>query len=112
MVVISEGLPTKATISDEGRLVGSFFSKNVFILSQRAPSDIEIQVLEKELDFSPVRRSLNEPELQNDFEEFARKMRIKWNFRSEPSEDFSDKPKFRTKSSSQPPPGHSGLELF
>ena len=112
LVVISEGLPTKATISDEGRLVGSFFSKNVFILSQRASSDIEIQVLEKELDFSPVRRSLNEPELQNDFEEFARKMCIKWNFRSEPSEDFSDKPKFRTKSSSQPPLGRSGLELF
>ena len=112
LVVISEGLPTKATISDEGCLVGSFFSKTVFILNQRASSDIETQVLEKGLDFSPVRRYLNEPELRKDFEEFARKMRIKWNFRSKPSEDFSDKPKFCPKSNTQPPPGCSSLELF
>ena len=32
-VVRSEGLPTKTTISDEERLVGSFCSKTVFNLS-------------------------------------------------------------------------------
>ena len=64
------------------------------------------------MDFSPVQRSFNEPELRKDFEEFARKMRIKWNFRNEPSEDFSDTPAFRPKSSWKPPPGHPGLELF
>ena len=37
-------------------------------------------------------------------------MRIKWNFRIEPSEDFSDKPAFRPKSSWEPSPGHPGLE--
>ena len=62
-VVRSEGLPTKATITDEGRLAGTFCSKTVFNLSQRALSGIEIQVLEKGLDFSPVQRSFNEPEL-------------------------------------------------
>ena len=51
LVVISEGLPTKATISDEGCLVGSFSSKTVFILNQRESSDIETQVLEKGLTF-------------------------------------------------------------
>ena len=41
-VVRSECLPTKATITDEDRLIGSFCSKTVFNLSQRASSDIEI----------------------------------------------------------------------
>ena len=61
-IVRSEGLPTKATITDEGHLARTFYSKTVFNLSQRALSDIEIQVFEKGLDFSPVRRSFNEPE--------------------------------------------------
>ena len=111
-VVRSDDLLTKATINDEGHLAGSFCSKTVFNLSHRALTDIEIQVLEKGLDFSPVQRSLNEPELRKDFEEFARRMCIKWNFRDEPSEDFSDKPAFRPKSSWKLPPGHPGLELF
>ena len=72
-VVRSEGLPTKATITDEGRLAGTFCSKTVFNLSQRALSGIEIQVLEKGLDFSPVQRSFNEPELRKDFEELLGK---------------------------------------
>ena len=53
-IVRSEGLPTKATITDEGRLAGTICSKTVFNLSQRALSAIEIQVLEKGLDFSPA----------------------------------------------------------
>ena len=52
--VRAEGLPTKATITDEGRLAGTICSKTVFNLSQRALSAIEIQVLEKGLDFSPA----------------------------------------------------------
>ena len=74
--------------------------------------DIKIQALEKGLDFSPVQRSFNGPELRKDFEEFARRMRIKRNFRNEPSGVFSDKPAFHPKSSWKPPPGHPGLELF
>ena len=61
-IVRSEGLPTKATITDEGHPPGTFYFKTVFNLSQRALSDIEIQVFEKRLDFSPVQRSFNEPE--------------------------------------------------
>ena len=108
----SEGLTTKATITDEGRLAGLFCSKTVFNLSQRALSNTEIEVLEKGLDFSPIQRSFNELDLRKYFEEFARKMRIKWDFRNKPSEDFSNKPTFRPKSSWKPSPGHPGLELF
>ena len=41
-MVRSEGLPTEANVTDDGRLAGSFCSKTVFNLSQRAISDIEI----------------------------------------------------------------------
>ena len=44
-VVRSEGLPTKSTITDEGCLAGTFYSKTAF--NQRALLGIEIQVLEK-----------------------------------------------------------------
>ena len=108
-VVRSEGLPTKATNTDERNLAGSFCSKTVFKLSQNALSDIEIQVLEKGLDVSLVQRSLNEPELRKDFEEFARTIHIKRNFRNKPS-DLSDESAFRPKSSWKPTPGHPGLE--
>lgn len=81
-------------------------------MSQRALSEIEIQVLEKGLDFAPVQRSINEPELRKDFDDFSRRMRVKWNFRNEPSENFSEKPAFCPKSTWKPPPGHPGLELL
>ena len=48
----------------------------------------EIQVLEKELDFAPIQRKFIEPELRQDFEEFCRRMRIKWHFRNEPLDKF------------------------
>ena len=76
-IVISEGLTTKASITDEGRVAGNFCSKTVFALSPRTLSNIEIDVSEKGLDFSPVQRSFNEPGLRKYFEEFAGN--IKWN---------------------------------
>ena len=48
--------------------------------------------LQKGLDFAPIQRKVNEPELCKDFEEFCRCMRIKWNFRNEPSQNFSNVP--------------------
>ena len=111
-IVKSEGLSTEATVTDEGSLQGFFCSKTVFNSSQRVLSEIEIQVLEKGLDFAPIQRSINEPELRKDFEDFSRRMRIRWNFRDQLSEDFSDKSAFRPKSNWKPPPGHPDLELF
>ena len=69
-------------------------------------------MLEKSLDFAPIQRKINEPELRKDFEEFCRRMRTKWNFRNEPSQDFSVTPVFAGKSSWKPPLGHTNLELF
>ena len=52
-------------------------------------------MLEKGLDFVPVQRTLNEPELRN-----------------EVSETFSEIPSFRSKSSWLPPKGHASLEIL
>ena len=55
-IVKSEGLSTKGTVTDEGRLQGLLCSKTVFNLSQRLLSEIEIQVLEKGLDFALIQK--------------------------------------------------------
>ena len=53
-----------------------------------------------------------EPELRRDFEDFARRMRLKWYFRNEPTPSFSERPSFTPKSSWKPPKGNPSLELF
>ena len=57
-------------------------------------------------------KTLNEPELRNDFEEISRRMQCKWHFRNEVSENFSETPSFRPKSVWKPPKGHASLEVF
>ena len=42
-----------------------------FNLSNRALPDDEIKVLKKGLDFAPIQRKINEPELRSDFWEFC-----------------------------------------
>ena len=91
-----------ANSSDESRLSGYFCSDKVFNLSKRVLSETEIKILEKCLDYAPIQRKINEPELKSDFEEFPRRMRIKWHFRNEPSENVTEIPSFRPKSSRKP----------
>ena len=76
------------------RLKGYFSSDTVFNLSGRVLSESEIRILEKGLDISPFQRKVNEPELRKDFEDFCRRMRIKWYFRNEISENFSKYQRF------------------
>ena len=68
-------------------------------------SDNEINALAKDLDFEPVQRKINKPELRYDFGEFCRRMRTKWNF-------CSEKSAFHTKSSWNPPKGNPHLPRF
>ena len=70
-------------------------SKAVFNLSKRALSETEIQVLEKQLDFDLVQRSITQPELRKDFEGY---FIIKWSFRDEISNEFSKTYSLRSKS--------------
>ena len=98
--------------TDHSRMKGYFCSDTVFNLSNKVLTEDEIKVLEKGLDFAPIQRKVNEPELRQDFENFCRHMRIKWHFRNEPSDNFSERPAFSPESSWKPPLGHPNLEMF
>ena len=74
--------------TDDSRMKGYFCSDTVFNLSNKVLTEDEIKVLEKSLDFVPIQRKVNEPELRQDFENFCRLMRIKCHFRNEPSDNF------------------------
>ena len=91
---------TGVTITDEGRLKGNFCSETVFNLSPKVFTETKIKVLERGLDFAPTQKCINEPELCKDFVEFCRKMRMKWYFCNDTTEDFSTTPVFRAKSNS------------
>ena len=95
----------------DNRLSGYFCSETIFNLSNRVLTDTKIKVLEKGLDFAPIQKKLNEPELRSDFNEFCRRMRLKWHFRDE-SENFSEAPVFNPKSRWQPPQGHPCYKVF
>ena len=59
-----------------------------------------------------IRNITDEPELRKDFEEFYRRMRIKWYFRNDTSYHFSEKPAFIPRSKWKSPKGHLSLEVF
>ena len=84
--------------TEANRLKAYFCSKSVFNISKKVLTETEISVLENGLDFAPIQKSLNEPELRKDFEEFSQKMQCKWHFCNELSESFSETPTFRPKS--------------
>ena len=67
-------------------------------------------ILEKGLDYAPIQRKINEPELRHHFNDFCR-MHLKWHFRDEPDR-FSETPAFRPMSTWVPPKGHPCLEVF
>ena len=92
-------------VTSLGHLRGHFCSEAIFNLSHRVLSDAKIKVLEKGLAFVPIQRKINEPWLREDFEEFCCQMRVKWHFRNEPSDSFSNKPTFSPISNWKPPEG-------
>ena len=89
----------QANATEKNRLSGYFCSDTIFNLSWKVLTDSEIKVLEKGIHCAPIQSKINEPKLQNDFEEFCRRMRLKWYFRNEPSCKFSETPSFTPKSS-------------
>ena len=75
--------------TSKSRLTGYFCSETIFNLSHRVLTDAEIKLLEKGLDFAPIQRKINEPELKQNFNDFCRRMRLKWHFRDE-TQEFSE----------------------
>ena len=86
-----------AKVTSEGRISGWFCSDTVN-LSHRVLTETEIKVLEKGLDYAPIQKKINKPELRKDFSEFCQCMRNKWYFRNEPTPQFSEVPCFKNKS--------------
>jgi len=99
-------------LSNESRIGGNFCSDTIFNLSHRVLSEYEIKVLEKGLDFAPIQNKINEPELMSDFQEFCRRMRIKWHFRNSQPQNVQGTQTFAPKSTWKPPIGHPNLEVF
>ena len=62
--------------SDENRFPGYFCSNTIFNLGNMAHSDNEVKALGKDVDFAPVQRKINKPELRSDFGEFCYRIRI------------------------------------
>ena len=102
---------TSGLTTVENRLCGYFCSEAIFNLSHRVLTDTEIKVLEKGLGFAPIQRKISESELRHDFNEFCRRMRLKWHYRDEP-QGFNDTPAFIPKSTWNMPKGHACLEVF
>ena len=70
------------------QLKGYFCSETVFNLSKKVLTEAEIKFLEKGLDYVPFQNKVNEPELRSDFQEFCRRMHLKWYFCSDRTADF------------------------
>ena len=49
---------------------------------------MEIKILEKGLGYAPIQNKIYEPECRRDFEDFARRVRVNWYFRNEPTYSF------------------------
>ena len=84
-------------------MTGSFVSEYVFNLSKKVLSQREINVLQKGLGFSPNQSFINEADLRRDFNEFGRKMRCKWYFRSK-TQSSKEIPTFHSKYTWNSPP--------
>ena len=102
----------EANATEKIRLSGYFCSDTIFNLNRKILADSKIKVLEKGLDYVPIQSKINEPKLRNDFEEFCRRMHLKWYFHNEPNSEFSETPSFTLKSSWKPPKGHPSLEVL
>ena len=60
-----------AHLSDESWLSSHFCWNTVFNLSERVLSETEIKILEKGLDYAPIQRKVNVPELKSDLRSFV-----------------------------------------
>ena len=79
-------LPLERSVNTSAtRITGYFCFGTLFNLNNRVLTDLEIKVLEKGLDFPPIQRKINAPELRQDFGYFCRRMSINWFCRNEPT---------------------------
>ena len=112
--ILEEELEGTANFSaiNNTRLSGYFYSDNIFNLSRRVLTKMEIKILGNGFGYAPIQNKINESKLTQDFEEFCRKMRLKWHFCNKPTPEFSTTSAFNPKSTWKPPKGGPSLKLF
>ena len=89
---------------DNGRLTGRFASGRVVNLSRRELSEEDVSLLSKGLKFPPTPTDIDKAQLKADIEKFKRRMRLRWHFRNNEDDSFTDDNKnnhFRSKSTWQ-----------
>ena len=92
------------------RLKGYFCLDTVFNLSKKLLTETEIGALERDLGFVPTPNLMNKENQRRDFDYFSRKMRCKWYFRNELSDNICEVPACKPKSLRKPPAGYPCVE--
>ena len=95
----SQSKNNNVKVTSEGRISGYFCSDTIFNLSHGVLTKTEIRVLEKGLDYAPIQKKINAPELRKDFSE---RFFI----------PFYEVLCFKTKLSWKNPNGRPNLEIF
>ena len=72
----------------------SFALKQFLTSAKKILTEAKTKVLEKSLNFAPIRKTLNEPKLRKNFVEFSHRMTCKWNFRNKSTNNFREIPAF------------------
>ena len=93
------------------RLEGKFVSENVFNLSKRELTEIELKLLSKGLTFIPTPEKFDKHQLKLDVEEFGRQVKLKLFFKDDEN-DFSQTPAFRAPSTWTPAINEVELEVY
>ena len=99
--------------TETSRLNGYFCLEAVFNLSKKILTEAEVKVIEKGLEYAPIQNKVNAPQLRSEFQEFCRRMRLKWYFRDNSTPNLSEKSSFTPKLSWKGFTGqHPKLEVF
>lgn len=94
------------------KLNSCFCSDTALNLSKKVLTKTEIYEFQKDLGFDHTTNLINEENLKRNFDDFSRKIRWKWQFRNELSDNLSKVPAFETKSLWKPPASHVCVKLL
>ena len=90
---------------------GKFVSDNVFNLSKRVLTEMELALLSKGLTFIPTPEKFDKHQIKLDVEEFGRQIKLRLFFKDE-ERDFSNTPAFRVPSTWTPAINMVELEVY
>ena len=93
-----------------GRIKGTFVSKNVVNLSKRKLTKAEVSLLSKGLKFVPTSNHINKAKLKLELEAYDRMLHLKWYFRNDEKEFGRNK--FKPQSTFNPRNKDAAIEIY